>query len=1264
MIFLSETRLTSARMELVRIQLGFTVDAKGKSGGLALLWSKDYSVQIKSYTVSHIDAIVENNLGFSWRFTGFYGSPDPGGRMESRKLLKRLKTMFSGAWVCGGDFNEIINHNEKRGGGTKPDYLMRNFRMAISHCLLKEIQANGDGFTWCNGRTANLIFEKLDRILCNLAWNKNFKQNTVSLLNWWNSDHRPLLLQAQLKDKGEVFKKKWGHRFHFEQAWADNEECLKIIKDIWRQNDHQNPVCKLKRLLADCGQQLNQWNQTQKPTSRRKKNTIEGLFDDNQQWKTKEKDVEDIAISYFQQLFTKKNNGIDIADVLRRCVPNRLSSAENALLMEPFTSEEVKMAMFQIHPLKAPGKDGLPGLFFQKNWDVVGKEVTQACLDVLNNNADCHQINETLICLIPKVKQPTKMSEFRPISLCNVIYKVISKCLANRMKQSLNSVILDNQSAFIGGRIIQDNAIIGFESLHCMKKSRFGNGKKMAVKLDMSKAYDRVEWNFIEAMMGHLGYDSQWISKIMNCVKSVSFSILINGSIKGSFLPERGLRQGDPLSPFLFLLCSEGLSCLIFEAERAGRIHRMRFGTMEQRLSHLLFTDDSLIFLDANLEDSNALKEVLGNYEKMSGQCINFEKIEMCVGCKVSDSVATSLASNLGVTLVKHHTKYLGMPTFVGKNKKQVFGKIRGKIEAKLQGWKMGLFSQAGKEILIKAVIQALPCYVMSCFRITKGILHEIEGLIAQFWWGSTKNKHKRHWGNWKKLCNLKEHGGMGFRDLEDFNQSLLAKQGWKLIQNLDCLLAKVLKTLYFPSESFFEAKQGHYGSTVWRGILWGRELLRKGTRWCVGNGSKIRINEDQWLPRIQPFTLRSKVQIPAEVTINSLLQPDGNWKENEVRSWFHNDDIPWVLGIKPAINQSDWITWSPSPNGVYSVASGYRLRFQNPNVAECSNKSQIKYWWKFIWGSHLTPKIKNFIWRVFNHWIPTKLELAKRGMVIDTHCELCTFQNENICHALWHCPKVQNVWKLFGFPKLIPLNLTKVADVLWWVHEHLPNEEFFKFMGLTWLVWQRRNNFVFQHKILDENIWTSWAIDLISTHLEPHQKTSKNPAMKLNFAWIPPPQNYFLINTDASLIARQQGCGLSAVIRDPKGGLVVAATSFIPGCLSVLLAEANAVHLGIQLAIRWSITNAQVGSDSHSLIKALNSDTSYPTDWRQLVQDIKLLRNKFQTLLFLFFTRSCNRVANSLAKWSRLTQKSEMWTDLLPNCAAAFLIADVPSVA
>ncbi|KAF4382136.1 hypothetical protein G4B88_009426 [Cannabis sativa] len=187
---------------------------------------------------------------------------------------------------------------------------------------------------------------------------------------------------------------------------------------------------------------------------------------------------------------------------------------------------------------------------------------------------------------------------------------------------------------------------------------------------------------------------------------------------------------------------------------------------------------------------------------------------------------------------------------------------------------------------------------------------------------------------------------------------------------------------------------------------------------------------------------------------------------------------------------------------------------------------------------------------------------------------------NEDICHALWHCPKVQKVWKLFGFRKLIPLLLTKAADVLWWLHEYLHNEEFFKFMGLTWSIWQRRNSFVFKHKIIDERIWTSWDLDLISTHLEPHQQTRKIPAIQPNSSWIPPPQKFFLINTDASLNSGQQGCAISAVIRDPNGVLVVAETTYIPGCLSVLLAEATAILLGIQLAIRWSISNAQVGSD------------------------------------------------------------------------------------
>ncbi|KAM6577471.1 hypothetical protein CsatB_029308 [Cannabis sativa] len=477
MIFLFETRLNSARMEFIRIQLGFvgcfTVDAKGKSGGLALLWSNDYSVQIKSFTASHIDALVENDLGFTWRFTGFYGSPDPGGRMECWKLLKRLKPMFQGPWVCGGDFNEIVDKKEKKGGGPKPVYLMRNFRNTISDCHLRELVAEGGGFTWCNGRAANLVYEKLDRILCNSDWKDKFKMNKVSLLNWWNSDHRPLLLQAHQVGNGQSFNKRWGSRFHFEQAWADNEDCKRIITETWEDKQHGDSIYVLSRLLHTCGSKLKAWNAKQKKemlartkdlkgkleslanstreedwittqklehdlncveekkeiywkkrsralwlkhgdkntkyfhfkaSQRRKKNTIMGLFDDSLNWKTKETEIEHIAINYFKKLFTKANRGMDLHETLHNCVPHRLSLAENQHLLEPFTAEDIKTALFQIHPLKALGKDGLPCLFLQKNWDVVGEEVTQACLEVLNENADCRSFNETLICLIPKVK--------------------------------------------------------------------------------------------------------------------------------------------------------------------------------------------------------------------------------------------------------------------------------------------------------------------------------------------------------------------------------------------------------------------------------------------------------------------------------------------------------------------------------------------------------------------------------------------------------------------------------------------------------------------------------------------------------------------------------------------------------------------------------------------------------------------------------------------------------------------------------------------
>ena len=271
--------------------------------------------------------------------------------------------------------------------------------------------------------------------------------------------------------------------------------------------------------------------------------------------------MEDIAVTYFQDIFTTSHPPC-IHETLE-AVETVVSTEINQRLLHPFNVEEVPEALFQMHPSKAPGLDGMSSFFFQRYWHIVGTSVSNAILSILNLGKILRKINLTYVSLILKKKSPEKMSDYRPISLCNVLYKLISKVLANRLKLVLPMIISDSYSAFVLGRLITDNVSISFEVLHKMKAKRKGRKGEMAVKLDMSKAYDRVEWTFVESIMRKLGFAKRWISMIMKCIRTVQYSILLDGVPKGYIIPSRGLRQGYPLSPYLFLLCAEGLSTLI-----------------------------------------------------------------------------------------------------------------------------------------------------------------------------------------------------------------------------------------------------------------------------------------------------------------------------------------------------------------------------------------------------------------------------------------------------------------------------------------------------------------------------------------------------------------------------------------------------------------------------------------------------------------------------------------------------------------------------
>ena len=402
-------------------------------------------------------------------------------------------------------------------------------------------------------------------------------------------------------------------------------------------------------------------------SQRQETNSILGLRDDYGVWHSDAMAINSIAVDYFHNLFTSSNP--ESIDEVIQSVSPVVSPDMNDSLMQPFSPEEIRRALFQISP--------------------VGVDVSLAILDFLNSGRMLGSINFTNIALIPKVKNLECMANFRPISLCNVLYKIVSKVLVNRMKPILPRVISDSQSAFVPGRLITDNVIMAFEVLHYLKNLRSGNNAQMAAKLDMSKAYDRVEWDYLQAILLKLGFNSSWVKLIMACVNSASYFVMVNGEAQGYIKPSRGLRQGDPLSPYLFLICAEGLSSLIRKAERDHMFRGVAICRGGPRISHLFFADDSVIFCRASTSDCGIIQNLLSLYEKASGQKVNGDKTALFFSKNTPLAKKSDILSLFGTLPTTQFEKYLGLPPIMGRSKRHAFNDIKERIWKRLQGWKL-----------------------------------------------------------------------------------------------------------------------------------------------------------------------------------------------------------------------------------------------------------------------------------------------------------------------------------------------------------------------------------------------------------------------------------------------------------------------------------------------------------------------------------------------------------------------------------------------
>jgi hypothetical protein len=293
---------------------------------------------------------------------------------------------------------------------------------------------------------------------------------------------------------------------------------------------------------------------------------------------------------------------------------------------------------------------------------------------------------------------------------------------------------------------------------------------------------------------------------------------------------------------------AEGLTALINKAVANGELHGVKICRGAPSVSHLLFADVCFIFFRSNLSETRKLMEILKTYEDASGQEINLSKLEVFSSRNISRAAQYDLSKLMGVRQVLGTGTYLGLPSMVGRSKRATFAYIKDRIWRKINSWRIRPLSKAGKEVMIKSVLQAIPAYVMSIYLLPDSLINEIERMINAFWWGGGNNNKGIRWLAWDKLTCLKEEGGLGFRDFQLFNMAMVAKQGWNFISKLTYLVARIFKARYFPHTSFTNSHLGNNPSFVWRSIWKSRQVLLLGCRWRIGDGSNIKVMNEPWL--------------------------------------------------------------------------------------------------------------------------------------------------------------------------------------------------------------------------------------------------------------------------------------------------------------------------------------------------------------------------------------------------------------------------------
>ena len=580
---------------------------------------------------------------------------------------------------------------------------------------------------------------------------------------------------------------------------------------------------------------------------------------------------------------------------------------------------------------------------------------------------------------------------------------------------------------------------------------------------------------------------------------------------------------------------------------------------------------------------------VLAKYERATWQQINRAKTTLFFSKSTSNDTQLAIKEMLGVPVVHQYEKYLGLPSLVGRNKKESFTYIKQRVWKKIQGWEAKLLSQVGREILIKAVAQALPTYNMACFKLPATLCPEIEMMICRFFWGQKGDNRKVHWVKWQDLCKPKSQGGMGFKNLSLFNDALLAKHTWRLLHDTNPLFYCVFKAKFFPNSTMMEAKIPANASYAWRSIMRGRDVIKRGSRWRIGSGDSIHIWGDNWLPiKAIPKLLSPFIEDSTITFVRDLIDQEQKvWREDVLENSFYPFEVSIIKNIPLCRTiQEDVLIWPFNPDGTYIVKSGYKFLYEEhlgrqPGPSE---NEALKPLWKKIWGLNVPNKVKHLAWRACKDSLPTKLNLVRWKIITTGTCDRRKTHQEDAVHALLLCSELKPLWCTRPEWNHGTLHAcSSFIDVFDFIFAG--NKESELFAAVIWTIWNRCNNLRLGKPALPLDKVLEFTQERL-TGIEATNERSSHPHGRATNHWTAPDANGFKINFDGAIFADRDRAGIGVVIRNDAGMIMASLTQQIPLPTSVIEVEALAARRALELGFDDIILEG----DSELLIKNLKN--------------------------------------------------------------------------